>query len=101
MTNLFKIYKSQIGNINFNLVPQATSTGLWDIMLPIKTRKALYALNPDFKELAEYTKINKVMGVHAFTLDAKEGIEESRNFCLLYGIDEETEIDNCNGDVTY
>ena len=101
MSDLFKIDKSQIGNINFNLVPQATSTGLWDIMLPIKTRKALYALNPDFKELAEYTKINKVMGVHAFTLDAKEGIAESRNFCPLYGIDEEAATGSSNGALTY
>lgn len=29
-------------------------------MLPIKTKDDLYTLNPDFKALAEYTKINKV-----------------------------------------
>jgi PhzF family phenazine biosynthesis protein len=101
LSDLFKIDKSQIGNINFNLVPQAASTGLWDIMLPIKTKDTLYALNPDFKALAEYTKINLVGGVHAFTLDTKEGIAESRNFCPLYGIDEEAATGTSNGALTY
>jgi PhzF family phenazine biosynthesis protein len=101
LSDLFKIDKSQIGIINFNLVPQAASTGLWDIMLPIKTKDALYALNPDFKALAEYTKINLVGGVHAFTLDTKEGIAESRNFCPLYGIDEEAATGTSNGALTY
>lgn len=101
LSDLFKIDKSQIGNINFNLVPQAASTGLWDIMLPIKTNDALYALNPDFKALAEYTKINLVGGVHAFSLDTKEGIAESRNFCPQYGIDEEAATGTSNGALTY
>lgn len=101
LSALFKIDKSQIGNINFNLVPQAVSTGLWDIILPIKTKDALYALNPDFKALAEYTKINLVGGVHAFTLDTKEGVAESRNFCPLYGINEEAATGTSNGALTY
>ncbi|WP_226530615.1 PhzF family phenazine biosynthesis protein [Metabacillus niabensis] len=101
LSDLFKIDKSQIGSANFNLVPQAASTGLWDLMLPIKTQDALYALNPDFKALAEYTKNNTVGGVHAFTLDTKEGIAESRNFCPLYGIDEEAATGTSNGALTY
>ncbi|WP_042144310.1 PhzF family phenazine biosynthesis protein [Paucisalibacillus sp. EB02] len=101
LSDIFKINMSQIGDINFNLVPQAVSTGLWDIMLPIKTKDALYALNPDLKALAEYTKSNKVGGVHAFTLDTKEGIAESRNFCPLYGIDEEAATGTSNGALTY
>ena len=60
-------------------------------MLPIKTKDALYSLESHFKALAEYTKINIVGGVHAFTLDTKEGIAESRNFCPLYGINEEAD----------
>lgn len=101
LSDLFNIDKNQIGSLNFNLLPQAACTGLWDIMLPIKTKDALYALNPDFKALAEYTKINTVGGVHAFTLDTKEGIAESRNFCPLYGIDEEAATGTSNGALTY
>lgn len=41
-------------------------------MLTIKTKEALYALNPDFKALARYAKVNNVGGYHAFTLDTKK-----------------------------
>ncbi|AMO85811.1 putative isomerase yddE [Solibacillus isronensis B3W22] len=101
LADLFNIVKSQIGSADINLVPQAASTGLWDIMLPIKTNEALNALKPDFKALAEFTKVNKVGGVHAFTLDTKEGVAMSRNFCPLYGIDEEAATGTSNGALTY
>lgn len=101
LAELFNIDKSQIGSADYNLVPQAVSTGLWDIMLPIKTNEALNALKPDFKALAEFTKVNKVGGVHAFTLDTNEGVAISRNFCPLYGIDEEAATGTSNGALTY
>lgn len=102
LAELFNIDKSQIRCAGFNLVPQAASTGLWDIILPIKTNEALNALKPDFKALAEYTRVNKVGGVHAFTLDTNEGgVAISRNFCPLYGIDEEAATGTSNGALTY
>ncbi|WP_155590935.1 PhzF family phenazine biosynthesis protein [Lysinibacillus cavernae] len=101
LSDLFKIDKSQIGDENFSLVPQAASTGLWDIMLPLKTKETLYSLNPDFKALAEYSKMNKVGGFHAFTLDTNNALAESRNFCPLYGIDEEAATGTSNGALTY
>ncbi|MFJ7731375.1 PhzF family phenazine biosynthesis protein [Lysinibacillus sp. NPDC097231] len=39
-------------------------------------------------------------GIHAFTLDTKEGIAESRNFCPLYGINEEATTGTSNGALT-
>lgn len=101
LSNLFNIDINEIGDKTFNLVPQAASTGLWDMMLPIKTKEALYALNPDFKGLADYAKINNIGGFHAFTLDTEGGIGESRNFCPLYGIDEEAATGTSNGALTY
>ncbi|MFT4417194.1 PhzF family phenazine biosynthesis protein [Fredinandcohnia humi] len=101
LAKIFNIDKNLIGDKHFNLVPQAVSTGLWDIMFPLKTKEALYALNPDFKALAEYSKTNNVGGVHAFTLDTNEGIAETRNFCPQYGIDEEAATGTSNGALTY
>ncbi len=101
LANLFNMDENQIGSTDCHLVPQSASTGLWDIMLPIKTKDALYALNPDFKALAEYSKIHNVGGVHAFTLDTRVGIAESRNFCPLYGINEESATGTSNAALTY
>ena len=69
-------------------------------MLPLKTKNALDALNPDFKALAQYCRVNDVGGVHAFTLDT-EGTALCRNFCPLFGIDEEAATGTSNGALTY
>lgn len=101
LSRLFHMDKSLIGCEKLNLVPQAASTGLWDLMLPVKTKDALYALDPDFSALAEYTMKHDLGGVHAFTLDTDEGVAESRNFCPLYGIDEESATGTSTGALTY
>lgn len=101
LSQIFKIDKEYIGDSKYNLVPQAASTGLWDIMLPLKSKDALYALDPDFKELANYSEINNVGGVHAFTLDTEDGVALCRNFGPLVGIDEEAATGTSNGALTY
>lgn len=101
LSRLFRIDKRLIGCEKFNLVPQAASTGLWDLMLPVKTKDALYAIDPDFSAVAEYTKKHGIGGVHVFTLDTDEGVAESRNFCPLYGIDEESATGTSTGALTY
>lgn len=101
LSKIFRIDDDDIGDINYDLVPQAASTGLWDIMLPMKSKYALFSLNPDFKELAGYSGKNNVGGVHAFTLDTGDGTALCRNFCPLFGIDEEAATGTSNGALTY
>lgn len=101
LAKLFNLDKNLIGCEQFDLVPQAASTGLWDIMLPIKTKEALYGLNPDFKAIAAYTEEHSVAGIHAFTLDITSTIAESRNFCPRYSIDEEAATGTSTGALTY
>lgn len=101
LANLFNIDKNQIGSEKLHLIPQAASTGLWDLMLPIKTKEALYALKPDFNAITKYSDNNEVAGIHAFTLDCSKGIAESRNFCPLYGIDEESATGTSTGALIY
>ena len=101
IARIFNISPEKIGDREYKLVPQASSTGLWDMMLPLKTEKALYALSPDLKGLAEYSRANGLCGVHAFTLDTEEGDAMCRNFCPLYGIDEEAATGTSNGALAY
>ena len=98
---LFQLSPSLIGDETFQLVPQAASTGLWDIMLPIKSKEALYAMKPDFEAITAFTKKHDVAGIHAFTLDTKEAIAESRNYCPRYEIDEEAATGTSTGALTY
>lgn len=104
---------------------QIVSTGLRDILLPMRSLKALEEAEPDFENMAELSKEQNVVGVHAFacmeTIENMEAMSDikdiadmadiaeganlkagevtavCRNFAPLYGIDEEsaTGTSNC------
>lgn len=81
------------------LPPQIVSTGLRDILLPVKTREQLYSLKPNFEKMAALNKRTQSVGLHAFTLDtiAPNSIAHCRNFAPLYGIEEESATGSSNG----
>lgn len=71
---------------------QIISTGLKDIILPVKNEQELDALQPDFGVMTQFSREKNVVGFHAFTVpDEHSGIDAvCRNFAPLYGIDEES-----------
>lgn len=95
------ISKYEIGDVKYNLKPQAVSTGLFDIILPVKSRDALNSINPDFQLLSKLSNHYKVVGLHAFTLDSGFYTACCRNFAPLYGIDEEAATGTSNCALTY
>ena len=88
-----------VNSINDKLPIQIVSTGLRDIMVPIKSTKYLQQLDPNFNVMTELSKEQNVIGVHAFALEEGEGNLTAicRNFAPLYDIDEEsaTGTSNC------
>ncbi len=83
------------------LLPKKVSTGLVDIMMPVRNEDELQKISPDFKVLTELSKKYNVVGVHAFTLNSKDGRIHARNFAPLYDIDEEAATGTSNGALTY
>lgn len=90
------------------LLPQLISTGLPDIIMPVKTKRGLDSLKPDMEALSKLSEKYKVTGVHAFTLEGgniqnPEGEIScfARNFAPLYDIDEEAATGTSNGALTY
>ncbi len=80
------------------LMIQAVSTGLKDIMFPVRSKEALSLIRPDFEKMAALNREQGVVGIHAFALTGeKEPVAICRNFAPLYGIDEEsaTGTSNC------
>ena len=75
-----------------NLEPQVVSTGLRDIMLPVKDRKELFSLSFDQNKVSDLNKKTSSIGLHAFTFDTIDpvAIAHCRNFAPLYGIPEES-----------
>lgn len=82
-------------------VPKKVSTGLTDIMMPVKDEAELEKITPDFAALTELSKRYEVVGVHAFTCNSADGMIHARNFAPLYEIDEEAATGTSNGALTY
>ena len=85
----------QMGLEGCQLYPTIVSTGLKDIMIPVKSRDILNSINANFKAISKISKENNVIGYHVFTID--EGTIYARNFAPLVGIDEECATGTSNG----
>jgi PhzF family phenazine biosynthesis protein len=83
------------------LIPEMVTTGLPDIMMPVKDENQLAAIAPDFVALSKLSEKYEVVGVHAFTINTKDGAVHCRNFAPLYDIDEEAATGTSNGALTY
>ncbi|WP_086314448.1 hypothetical protein A5821_002019 [Enterococcus sp. 7F3_DIV0205] len=74
---------------------QIVSTGLKDILIPIKSETQLHGLQPDFEKIKEISKYYKVVGMHLYTFNNDRII--CRNFAPLYDINEEAATGTSNG----
>ncbi|WP_346939087.1 PhzF family phenazine biosynthesis protein [uncultured Clostridium sp.] len=81
------------------LKPMIISTGLKDIMFPVKSLSSLKRINPDFQDLKEYTDKLNLVGLHAFSLETENSKSSvaTRNFGPSVGIDEESATGTSNG----
>lgn len=80
------------------LPTQIVSTGLRDILVPIKELKVLTCFNPNYKKITALSQKYNVIGIHAFSLESKFGATaHCRNFAPLYGIPEESATGTSNG----
>lgn len=84
------------------LEPQAVSTGLYDILLPVRTEEALERAVQNEKRVIELSKRYNVVGFHMFCLGTRPGeTARCRNFAPLYAIPEEAATGASNGALTY
>ncbi len=99
LAEIMGINARDIGIDGYRLIPQAVSTGLTDIMLPVKSLSALKSLNPNYTRLTEYSNNLNIIGVHAFTLETEEESStlSCRNFGPAAGINEESATGTSNG----
>ncbi|AUV74111.1 phenazine biosynthesis protein PhzF (plasmid) [Lactiplantibacillus plantarum subsp. plantarum] len=67
---------------------QIVSTGLKDILIPIKSKQALHELQPNFDKIKDISEKHDVIGMHLYTIQEKRIV--CRNYAPLYDIDEES-----------
>lgn len=96
------IEKEQLGLDNFFIKPEVISTGLKDVIVPIKNEEILASLNVNFEKMMDLCISNDAIGFHVFTLSKeKEDIAYCRNFAPLVGIREEAATGTANGALIY
>lgn len=70
---------------------QIVSTGLKDIILPIKSEECLANIHPGFDGISVLSKEKNAVGIHAFAFTQDSAADAvCRNFAPLYGINEES-----------
>lgn len=85
-------------DIMSELPVQIVSTGLKDILIPVKSLKVLNDMKPDFDKISCISKKQGVVGYHVFTLETlNNGTAHCRNFAPLYDIPEEAATGTSNG----
>lgn len=81
--------------------PAVVSTGLPDLILPVRSRDILWGLKPDNDALTEYSRATNTISIHAFTLDVEEPGQghtaQCRDFSPLVGIPEESATGTASG----
>ncbi len=102
ISNILGISKEQIGINDFDLKPEVISTGLRDIIIPVKDEETLRSLKIDFKKMDSYCMDRDSIGMHVFTLDElRENTVHCRNFAPSVGIYEEAATGTANGALMY
>ena len=76
---------------------EMVSTGLKDIIVPLKSFDKMNFLIPDFKKIAKVCIENDAAGFHIFNLDRNEFQASCRNFAPHLGINEESATGTASG----
>ena len=87
-------------DLKFNNLPmQIVSTGLPDLMVPVRDLASLKKASPDYVALANYQKEKGFISIHAFTFETinKANTLHARDFAPSVGINEEAATGTANG----
>ncbi len=102
ISNILGVKEEYLGLKGFELKPEVISTGLKDIIVPVKNEKTLESLNIDFNKMEDFCIEKEVVGMHVFAMDdINEGIVYCRNFAPSVGIYEEAATGTANGALIY
>ena len=98
---LYAAYGLTLSDRPAGLEPQAVSTGLMDILLPVKDLETLEKAVQNEAEVTRLSKHYDVVGVHMFCPNTPDAAAHCRNFAPLYAIPEEAATGTSNGALTY
>jgi len=102
LASVLGISPEDIGVNGEELNSEIISTGLADIIVPVRSKAVLDSVDVDFRRLEEFTVKHNALGVHVFCLDENSDKHVyCRNFAPAVGINEEAATGTSNGALIY
>ena len=98
---LYAAYGLSLADRPEGLEAQAVSTGLLDILLPVRDLAALERAEQNEGEVTRLSERYGVVGVHMFCPSTPDAAAHCRNFAPLYAIPEEAATGTSNGALVY
>ena len=98
---LYAAYGLTLADRPEGLEPQAVSTGLMDILLPVKDLETLERAEQNEAQVTRLSEGYNVVGVHMFCPHTPDAAAHCRNFAPLYAIPEEAATGTSNGALTW
>lgn len=98
---LYAAYGLTLADRPEGLEPQAVSTGLMDILLPVKDLETLERAEQNEAQVTRLSEHYNVVGVHMFCPHTPDAAAHCRNFAPLYAIPEEAATGTSNGALTW
>lgn len=89
------IEENQIGLEGHDIKAAIVSTGLKDVIIPVKSREILNNIQADFKMIEEISVEKGVVGYHVYSMEENQFF--ARNFAPAVGINEECATGTSNG----
>ena len=98
---LYEAYGLTVADRPEGFVPKIVSTGLADIMMPVRDHETLMRAVQNAPVVTELSKHYDVTGVHMFCLGGEDCTAYCSNYAPLYDIPEECATGTSNGALTY
>ena len=98
---LYAAYGLSLADRPEGLAAQAVSTGLLDILLPVKDLDALERAVQNEATVTRLPEPHRAVGAHMFCPHTPDAAAHCRNFAPLYAIPEEAATGTSNGALTY
>ena len=98
---LYEAYGLTVADRPEGFVPKIVSTGLADIMMPVRDHETLLRAVQNAPVVTDLSKFYDVTGVHMFCLGGEDCTAYCSNYAPLYDIPEECATGTSNGALTY
>jgi len=87
----------EVGDLHSTLIPQMVSTGLKDLIVPVKDKQVLARLQPQTDAIKNFSNKHDSYSLHVFALTEGDSVASARNFDPAHGIPEECATGTSNG----